>query len=276
MEEITYNKNILEKLEQEPHNFWKRFAIFLVILGLVIWGNTGSNFNGITDKGVNIARAIVYGITHPETLLLFNLTSKGIPALLLETISIAFLGTIIGSILAIPFAFLSATNIVPKWVSLIFRSITMLIRTIPALVWALIWIRVTGPGAFCGVVTQSICSIGMVSKMYITAIENLDTGVLEALDACGANTFEKIRVGVIPQLSASFISTAIYRFDINLKDATILGIVGAGGIGFPLTDAIANARWNRVGAFVICLIALVLVIEYISTKIRARLSRGRS
>lgn len=271
-----YSPNILEKLSAEPNNLWKRLLIFFVILGLVIWGNTGSNFTGITEKGLNVAKAIVYGITHPETLLLFNLTSKGIPMLLLETISIAFLGTLIGSILAIPFAFLSATNIVPKWVSLIFRSITMLIRTIPSLVWALIWIRVTGPGAFCGVVTQSICSIGMVSKMYITAIENLDTGVLEALDAAGCNTFEKIRVGVIPQLSASFISTAIYRFDINLKDATILGIVGAGGIGFPLTDAIANARWNRVGAFVICLVALVIVIEYISTKIRARLARGRS
>ena len=276
MSEHVYSENVLEKLSSEPNYFWKRFFIFLLILGLVIWGNTGSNFNGITEKGVNVAKAIVYGITHPETKLLFNLTSKGIPMLLLETISIAFLGTIIGSVLAIPFAFLSATNIVPRWVSLIFRALTMLIRTIPSLVWALIWIRVTGPGPFCGVVTQSICSIGMVSKMYITAIENLDTGVLEALDAAGCNTFEKIRVGVIPQLSASFISTAIYRFDINLKDATILGIVGAGGIGFPLTDAIANARWNRVGAFVICLVALVIVIEYISTKIRARLARGRS
>ena len=275
MSEHVYKENILEKLSSEPKYFWKRFSIFLIILGLVIWGSYGSKY-GITDKGINVAKAIINGITHPETLLLFNWTIKGIPYLLLETISIAFLGTLIGSLLAIPFAFLSSTNIVPRWVSLIFRSITMLIRTIPSLVWALIWIRVTGPGAFCGVVTQSICSIGMVSKMYITAIENLDTGVLEALDTAGCNTFEKIRVGIIPQLSASFISTAIYRFDINLKDATILGIVGAGGIGFPLTDAIANARWNRVGAFVICLVGLVIIIEYISTKIRARLARGRS
>ena len=276
MSETTYNQNIIEALEAEPKNFWKRLCIFLFILGLVIWGNSGSNFNGITEKGVNVAKAIFYGITHPETLLLFNLTVKGIPYLLLETISIAFLGTIIGAILAIPIAFLSSTNIVPRWITYIFRSMTMLIRTIPALVWALIWIRVTGPGPFCGVVTQSICSIGMISKMYITAIENLDEGVLEALDACGCNTFEKIRVGIIPQLSASFISTAIYRFDINLKDATILGIVGAGGIGFPLNDAIANARWNRVGAFVIVLVLVVIIIEWISTRIRNRLARGKS
>ena len=276
MSEHVYSQNVIEAFESEPKYFWKRFCIFLIILGLVIWGNSGSNFNGITEKGMNVAKAIIYGITHPETLLLFNLTTKGIPYLLLETISIAFLGTLIGAVLAIPISFLSSTNIVPRWVTLIFRSITMLIRTIPALVWALIWIRVTGPGPFCGVVTQSVCSIGMISKMYITAIENLDEGVLEALDACGCNTFEKIRVGIIPQLSASFISTAIYRFDINLKDATILGIVGAGGIGFPLNDAIANARWNRVGAFVIVLVIVVVIIEWISTRIRTRLAHGRS
>lgn len=274
-QEMTANENVLEKLYSEPKNLWKRLLIAAVVIGLVIWGNSGSQFQGLTEKGLNVARAILYGITHPETMLLFDLTEKGIPYLILETISIAFLSTFIGACLAVPISFLSSTNIVPKPVAYIFRAITLLIRTIPSLIWALIWIRVTGPGAFCGVITQSICSIGMISKMNISAIENLDTGVLEALDACGANTFEKIRCGVIPQLSATFISTAIYRFDINLKDATILGIVGAGGIGFPLNDAIANARWNRVGAFLLVLVIMVIIIEWISTQIRASLARGK-
>ena len=252
-----------------------RLLIAAVLILLVIWGSTDSQFHGLTEKGLNVAKAILYGITHPETMLLFDMTKKGIPFLVLETISIAFLSTIIGACLAIPVSFLSSTNIVPKPVAYLFRAIVLLIRTIPSLIWALIWIRVTGPGAFCGVITQSICSIGMISKMNISAIENLDTGVLEALDACGANTFEKIRCGVLPQLSATFVSTAIYRFDINLKDATILGIVGAGGIGFPLNDAIANARWNRVGAFLLVLIIMVVIIEWISTKIRASLARGK-
>ena len=274
-QEMTANENVLEKLYSEPKNLWKRLLIAAVIIALVIWGNSGSQFQGLTEKGLNVARAILFGITHPETMLLFDLSEKGIPYLILETISIAFLSTFIGACLAIPISFLSSTNIVPKPVAYIFRAITLLIRTIPSLIWALIWIRVTGPGAFCGVITQSICSIGMISKMNISAIENLDTGVLEALDACGANTFEKIRCGVIPQLSATFISTAIYRFDINLKDATILGIVGAGGIGFPLNDAIANARWNRVGAFLLVLVIMVIIIEWISTQIRASLARGK-
>ncbi len=274
-QDFTTNENVLEKLYSEPKNLWKRLLIAAILIILVIWGSTDSQFHGLTEKGLNVAKAILFGITHPETMLLFDLTKKGIPFLVLETISIAFLSTFIGACLAIPVSFLSSTNIVPKPVAYIFRAIVLLIRTIPSLIWALIWIRVTGPGAFCGVITQSICSIGMISKMNISAIENLDTGVLEALDACGANTFEKIRCGVLPQLSATFVSTAIYRFDINLKDATILGIVGAGGIGFPLNDAIANARWNRVGAFLLVLIIMVILIEWISTRIRASLARGK-
>ena len=275
IKQFQAQENILEKLYSEPKNLWKRILIILFIVGLMIWGASGTKI-GIDEKGLNLAKSIFSGITHPETLLLFNLTEKGIPYLVLETIAIAFLSTVIGSILAIPVSFLSSTNIVPKPVAYVFRAIVLFIRTIPSLVWALIWVRVTSTGPFCGVVTQSVCSIGMISKLNVTAIENLDTGVLEALDACGANTFEKIRVGVLPQLSASFVSTAIYRFDINLKDATILGIVGAGGIGFPLDAAINSARWSRVGAFLIVLIIMVVLIEFISTKIRARLARGRS
>jgi len=269
-------ENILEKLNSEPKNLWKRVLLFIVVLVIMMWGSTTVSFNGITESGATIGMSIIKGILSPDTSLLFNLTEGGVPYLVLQTIAIAVLGTIIGAIIAIPISFLSSTNIVPKPIAYVFRALTLLIRTIPSLVWALVWIRVTGPGAFCGVVTQGICSIGMISKMYITAIENLDTGVLEALDAAGCNTFEKIRCGILPQLSASFISTAIYRFDINLKDATTLGIVAAGGIGSPLVQSINGARWKRVGAFLLCLILLVVIIEWISTKIRARLARGRS
>lgn len=276
METITVNENVLEKLSSEPKNWWKRLLIFLIVLGVVIWGSSSISFSGLTQRGAMIARSVFRGMFHPDTEFLFDLSSNGAIALVFQTIAIAILGTLFGALIAIPVSFLSATNIVPKPTAYLFRAMVLLMRTIPSLIWALIWIRVTGPGAFCGVVTQSICSIGMITKMYITAIENLDTGILESLDACGCNTFEKIRVGVLPQLSASFISTAIYRFDINLKDASTLGIVGAGGIGSPLVNAITNGRWPRVGAILLILIVLVVLIEWISTKIRARLAHGRS
>ena len=275
MEDKNYKENVLEKLYSEPKNLWKRILIFLIVLVIAAWGSSSMGFNGVTKDGLTIGLSIFKGILNPDKELLFNLTTGGVPYLILQTIAIAILGTLIGALIAIPVSFLSSTNIVPKPVAYVFRAFTLLVRTIPSLVWALVWIRVTGPGPFCGVVTQGICSIGLVSKMYITAIENLDTGVLEALDAAGCNTFEKIRCGVLPQLSASFISTAIYRLDINLKDATTLGIVGAGGIGSPLVQSINGARWKRVGSFLLALIVLVVIIEWVSTQIRRRLAHGK-
>jgi len=269
------SENIIEKLNSEPKNLWKRVLVGLVVLVLVVWSSGSISYNGIAKQGSVVAQGIINGILHPNTDLLFNLTADGVPYMILQTMAIAVLGTIFGAILAIPISFLASTNIVPRPVALFFRAFILLIRTIPSLVWALVWIRVTGPGAFCGVVTQSICSIGMISKMYITAIEDLDTGILESLDAAGCNTFEKIRCGILPQLSASFVSTAIYRFDINLKDATTLGIVGAGGIGSPLVQSITYSRWVNVGAFLIALIILVVIIEWLSTRIRNRLAHGR-
>ena len=270
-----FDKKIVETYENRPRKLWQTLLVIFVLLGLVIWSSTGINYNGVTQKGSEIAYGIFHGLTHPNWDTIFNLTTDGVPYLIAQTIAIAVLGTFIGGILAIPIAFLASTNIVPKWLARVFRVFILFIRTIPALVWAWVWIRVTGPGPFCGVVTQSICSIGMISKMYITAIEDLDSGILESLDASGCNTFEKIRCGILPQLAASFISTIIYRFDINLKDATTLGIVGAGGIGAAMIQSINSRRWALVGSFLIVLILLVVVIEYASTKIRARLAQGR-
>lgn len=267
-------KKIIDIYNKRP-KVWVIKAFFtFVVLFLIVYSATGIKYNGITNKGSEVAYGIVHGLLHPDTNYLFSFEADKVPFLILQTIAIAILGTVFGAILALPISFLASKNITGKYISKLFTSLILLIRTIPSLVWALVWIRVTGPGAFCGVVTQTVCSIGMISKMYITAIEDLDTGVLDSLDACGLTRIQKIRYGILPQLIASFISTAIYRFDINLKDATTLGIVGAGGIGAPLVQAIAGRRWSIVGAFLFALIALVLIIEYISTKLRTKLIRG--
>lgn len=263
---------VIETYENRPRKLWVKIAIFLVIFACALWSVGGIDLT--TRMDITAASGIVSGLTHPDWSMIFNLTSEGVPYLILQTIAIAVLGTLVGGILALPISFLASTNVVPKPIAYIFRALILGIRTIPSLVWALVWIRVTGPNAFCGVITQSICSIGMISKMYITAIEDLDTGILEALDASGCTTFQKIRCGILPQLSASFVSTIIYRFDINLKDASTLGIVGAGGIGASMLMAINSRRWTMVGSFLWALIILVLVIEYLSTKIRTRLARG--
>lgn len=263
-----------EMYARRPRKWWLYLLIVLILFTLIGWSSSSIEYEGLTVTGRSVAQGVVSGITHPDLKLMFGTGDTDVPYLLLQTMAIAVLGTLFGAILAIPFAFLASTNILPKPIAYLFRIVILLIRTIPSLVWALMWIRVTGPGAACGVITQSVCSIGMISKMYITAIEDLDTRILESLDAMGCTPFQKIRYGVIPQLTASFISTTIYRFDINLKDATTLGIVGAGGIGASLVQCLNSRRWAMVGAFVWGLMILVLIIEFLSTRIRKKLARG--
>lgn len=272
--ETKVRSEIKEALNKQPKTWIFQMAIAFVLFILLAWSSSTVKFNGLTESGFGVASSIIGGIFHPDTRLLFNLTKEGVPYLLLETMCIAFLGTIVGAILAVPISFLSATNIVPRPIALLGRVVIMAVRTIPAFVYGLMFIRVTGPGPFSGLLTMSLCSIGMVSKMYIESIEDMDKRILESLDACGCTTFQKIRYGILPQLMPDFASTIIYRFDMNLRDATVLGLVGAGGIGAPLIFAMNSYRWNEVGAILAGLILLVLVIEWLSGKIRVRLARG--
>ncbi|MBR5226350.1 MAG: phosphonate ABC transporter, permease protein PhnE [Clostridia bacterium] len=267
--------SIEEAYELRPRLWWVYTLIVLIVASLLTWSGTAVEFKGFASKGIEVAKGVGNGLTHPDMNLLLNLTTEGVPYQLFQTVAIAVLGTLIGGLLAVPFSFLACDKIVPKWLAFIFNAVILVIRTIPSLVWALVWIRVTGPNAFCGVVTQSVCSIGMISKMYITAIEDIDTRILESLDASGCTTFQKIRYGILPQIIPNFISTVIYRFDINVKDATTLGIVGAGGIGAALVQCINSSRWSMVGAYLCGMVILMMFIEFFSTKIRNRLTRGQ-
>ena len=273
-ETLDRKLTVAEMYANRPRKWLLYTFIVLVIALLVGWSAADISYTGLTATGTEVAKGVIHGVFNPDLDLMFGTGDSDVPYLLLQTIAIAVLGTLFGAILAIPFAFLASFNIMPKPVAYVVRVLILMIRTIPSIVWALMWIRVTGPGAACGVITQSVCSIGMISKMYITAIEDLDTHILESLDAMGCTPFQKIRYGVIPQLTASFISTTIYRFDINLKDATTLGIVGAGGIGASLVQCLNSRRWAMVGSFVWGLMVLVLIIELVSTKIRRRLAHG--
>lgn len=267
--------DIIEKAyESRPKNWVYKIIIVLVVVILFTWSGSAVELTDIKQNGLKVAKNILNGILHPDTALLFNFTTSGVTYLLFETVCIAFLGTVVGGVLAIPFSFLASTNIVPKPIALLGRLFVMAVRTIPSFVYGLMFIRVTGPGPFAGLLTMSICSIGMLTKMNIETIEDLDTKILESLDAAGCNTFEKVRYGIIPQLIPNFLSTAIYRFDMNLRDAAILGLVGAGGIGAPLMFAMSSYKWNQVGSILTGLIILILLIELFSTKVRVKLTRG--
>jgi len=267
--------NAIEKQLQLQLNRRMSYFLTLLIVGLLfIWSISTIHVDSISNNGAKIAKNILVGLLQPDWTLLFNATTGGIPYLLIETMAIAFLGTIVGAFLAIPLAFLSASNIVPKPIAFVVRLLLIVIRTIPAIVYGLMFIRVTGQGPFAGVLTMSLTSIGMLSKLYVDVIEDLDKSVLESMEALGCTLMEKIRFGIWPQLTALFLSIVIYRFDMNLRDATVLGLVGAGGIGAPLIFAMNAYKWSEVGAILVGLILLILMVEHLSNRVRTKLVKG--
>ena len=193
------NEKILKAYASAPKTWiWKMLAAFGIAC-LLAWSGSAVRVSNPTGNGLEVAGNILSGIFHPSAKLLFTLGTDGVPYLLLETFCIAFLGTIVGAVISLPLSFLSASNLVPKGVAFIGRVLIAAIRTIPAFVYGLMFIRVTGPGPFAGLLTMSLCSIGMVSKMFIESIEDLDKRILESLDAAGCTTFQKIRYGILPQ-----------------------------------------------------------------------------
>lgn len=270
---MSLNTRVNDQLSKQPKVLLKNSAIIALNLFILFLSTQYVEIKGLTETGVDIAGAIIQSIFTPNMDFLLDFSTKGgVPYLLLETAAIAFLGTIVGAIISIPMAFVSSRNVVPSWVAHIGVAIITVIRTFPAVVYGLMFIRVTGPGAFTGVLTLAIASVGMISKLYIEIIEELDPGIIEALDAAGCDRIQKIQYGIIPQLLSNFLSTAIYRFEINVKYATILGMVGAGGIGAPLIFAINAYRWKDAGALLVGLIIFVLIVEAISTQLRKKLA----
>ena len=265
---------IEKQLNASPNNRGYIAVVATIIIILFVWSFSAINLENFQESGWSIASGILTGIVQPDLELLLTFTKQGVPYLLLATMAIAFLGTIIGAFLAIPLAFLSASNVVPAPVAWFTRLLLIVIRTVPSLVYGLMLIRVTGPGPFAGVLTIALISIGMLAKLFVDAIEDLDTSILESMTSIGCTTFEKIRYGIIPQLFSMFLSIIIYRFDMNLREASILGLVGAGGIGAPLIFAMNAYRWNEVGSILIGLVVLILIVELISNRLRGKLVRG--
>jgi len=278
---ISKDATIDEVRALEPNHTTRNVLVGIGFLLVLAWSvqtvdfvKVAENLSLFGDRWF-IIRGLLIGLVSPnmDWLTSFDRYSTSIPYLMFETVSIAFLGTIIGSILAIPFAFISSRNIVGKLSYLGIISIT-LVRTFPVFILGLMFIKVAGPGPFAGVLTIGVSSIGMITKLYIEAIEDIDRGILDALDSAGCTTLQKVRYGILPQLSANFISTAIYRFEINVRNATVLGLVGAGGIGATLIFALSAQRWNDVAACLWGIVVVVLIIEFASTAIRKKLATG--
>lgn len=151
------------------------------------------------------------------------------------------------------------------------KFILSVIRVFPEIVMALIFIKAVGPGSFSGVLALGIHSVGMLGKLLAEDIEGLDFSAVESLKASGANKIKTLVFAVIPQIMPAFLSLILYRFELNLRSASILGLIGAGGIGTPLIFAIQTRSWDRVGIILIGLVLMVAIVDLISGSIRKRI-----
>jgi len=191
---------------------------------------------------------------------------------MLETIRMAIVGTTIGAIVAVPIALASARNIAPSpWLNVPARFVLNLVRAVPDLLLASLFVAVFGLGALPGMLALAVFSAGLIAKLTYETVETIDKGPLEAMTAVGANRPQWIAFGVVPQVSAQFISYVLYTFEINVRAAAILGLVGAGGIGHYFEVTLGFLEYDKTNSIILFTLAVVLAIDYISMKLREKL-----
>jgi phosphonate transport system permease protein len=186
-----------------------------------------------------------------------------------ETLSIALLGTTIAAVFALPVSLLAARNIIPSnLLRFSVRRFLDSIRGVDTLIWALVWINVVGLGPFAGVLAIALSDFGAFGKLFSEAIEAADKKQVEGIRASGGNALHEIRFGLMPQVLPVIAGQVLYFIESNTRSATIIGIVGAGGIGLQLAEQIRVLEWQKVSFLILMILVAVAAIDWISTKLR--------
>jgi phosphonate transport system permease protein len=187
-----------------------------------------------------------------------------------DTLNMATLGTLMAVILAVPIAYCAARNTTPS--TTLVRPVALFIivssRSINSLIWALMLVTIVGPGVFAGIIAIGLRSIGFCAKLLYETIEEIDEGQVEAVRATGATPAQVTAYGIVPQVLPAFAGISVFRWDINIRESTVLGLVGAGGIGLELNAAITQLYWTKVSLILLVIIGTVIVSEWVSAKVR--------
>jgi phosphonate transport system permease protein len=194
---------------------------------------------------------------------------------MLETIAMAFLGTLLASVVALPLGFLGARNVIPSGVfRFMTRRVFDVFRGLDQLIWALVFVRAMGLGPIAGILAIFVSDTGVLAKLYSEAVENADRGQADGIRAAGAAQLMTLRFGVLPQVLPVMLSQALYQLESNSREATILGLVGAGGIGLRLSERIQINAWDQVAYIIVLILITVAAIDFVSKGIRTRLIQG--
>ena len=187
-----------------------------------------------------------------------------------DTMNIATLGTVLAIFIAVPIAFLAASNTTPsvKFIRPLALLAIVSSRSINSIIWALLLVAIVGPGLFAGIIAIGLRSVGFIAKLLYEAIEEIDHNQVEAIEATGAGRLKVLIFGILPQILPAFAGISVYRWDINIRESTVLGLVGAGGIGLQLNASIMELAWSKVSLILIAIIITVIFSEWISAKVR--------
>lgn len=255
---------------------WKRIRnIVYAILGIAVflycWEITKIDLTKLFDPGPTFGRLLLDFIKIDVTPKVLNNVAR---EMIITTMQ-AFIATTFGGLLAVPFSFLAAKNLTGKskfsaWIFYLTRSLFNILRSIEALLYVAIFVYWVGIGPFAGMLALSITTFALMGKLFSEAIENIDSGPIEAITSTGANKLQTIMYAIVPQIVPPFLSYLIYQWDINIRMATIIGFAGGGGIGLMLSTFFGSLQYHKAGTVIVFIVVVVAAMDFASAKIRER------
>lgn len=250
---------------------WARRSLLLVVVAVFAWAvaTSGIPVQRLFEAPAGIWRIAQLMFLPPD----WSYATRALGAMV-ESIHIAWFGTLIGAAFSLPLALLAAKNVTGQATSTAARQVLNGFRAVPELVLAVVFVAMIGLGAVPGALAIGIHSIGTLGKLASEAIESIDTGPIEAADAVGATWLQRMRWGVLPQAMPEIVAFWLYRFEINIRASAILGVIGAGGVGGVLSNTVSYRRWDKAGVTLLVIVLVTLAIDYVSGRIRRRIIEG--
>lgn len=251
----------------------KKILVFAGIIALIYFCACDIDWAPLKDLSWGSLQTIFKQLLVPEWGYFYNGSGEDVFSLMVMTIAIAFVGTTIGTVLCLPFVLFASKNLwkTNKFVPKVGKFILDVLRSFPEIVYAIIFIKVVGPGPFAGVLAIGVHQIGMLGKLFTEEMELMDEVPVEACHAVGANGVQTMFYARIPQLMPIYTSLVLNHFEIGVRSASTLGLVGAGGIGATLVFAIQARRWARVSIILLTVIVTVFLLDILTGYIRKKL-----
>lgn len=272
MSEIALSHNISSAVHEQLKPRWERHIgsavtalIIAILLGVSYYPAEVDRWTFLITDADNMA-TFISDFLRPNFVDIEDIILK-----MIETVQIALWGTVLSIIFGIPCALLSSNNIAPYWIVQPMRRLMDACRAINELVFAILFVAAVGLGPFAGVMALFIHNLGIIAKLFSEAVEAIDPRPVEGIAATGASRMQQIIFGIIPQVLPLWTSFSLYRFETLVRSATVLGIVGAGGIGFIFYESFRSFQYDRASAVIIVVVISVSIIDIISSQFRKRL-----